>query len=66
MLLLSSYDGIQKVNERQGKIIAVLNKDISLAGLNGYLYGKKVILNHLFRCKPNLEEHFLELVKNHG
>ena len=59
--LLSNFDGISGVKLEEDKIIATLNKSISAAEINNYLFGKGVVLSHLIKRKPSLEQQFLTL-----
>ena len=59
--LLSNFDGISGVKLEEDKIIATLNKPISAVEINNYLFGKGVVLSHLIKRKPSLEQQFLTL-----
>ena len=61
---LKEYEGIESVTEEDGKIFLKLNKDISAAVLNQYLMKKGVLLSHLVKRQPTLEQQFLTLTNN--
>ncbi|MBL0012670.1 MAG: ATP-binding cassette domain-containing protein [Flavobacterium sp.] len=61
MVLLSSFDGIDKLSEENGKVYAYLKKPIESKELNRFLFEKGMVLNHLVKRKHSLEEQFLEL-----
>lgn len=60
---LSSIKGIESVKEENGLIIAKLNSDITASSINKELINKGIILSHLVKRKPNLEQQFLTLTK---
>ena len=60
---LASYNGISELKEEDGKLIALLSEDISASEVNSYLHSKGISLNHINKSRPNLEDQFLELVK---
>jgi len=62
--VLKDYDGIESTSEEDGKIFLKLNKDISSAEMNQYLMQKKIILSHLVKKLPTLEQQFLTLTNN--
>lgn len=62
--VLKSYDGISSVKQENDLIILKLNKDISAARLNNFLMEKNIILSHLVKRKPTLEQKFLSLTNN--
>lgn len=61
---LKNYDGIDAVKEENNLIYLKLSKDISAAEMNKYLMGKNIILSHLVKRKPTLEQQFLNLTNN--
>ncbi len=61
---LKNYDGIDSVKEENNLIYLKLSKDISAAEINKYLMGKNIILSHLVKRKPTLEQQFLNLTNN--
>ena len=60
--LLSSYDGIGSLKTENKIIYATLNKDVFTATLNKYLFENGIILSHLQKRKPTLEQQFLEII----
>ncbi len=62
--VLKNYDGIESVKEENNLIYLKLNKDISAAEMNKYLMDKNIILSHLVKRKPTLEQQFLNLTNN--
>lgn len=61
---LREYDGIESVNEEDGKIFLKLNKNISASELNKFLAEKGIVLSHLMKRQPTLEQQFLSLTNN--
>ncbi len=60
--LLSRYEGIGSTKiDDENKIIATLNKPVSASEINNYLFKNGVILSHLVKRKPSLEQQFLTL-----
>ena len=62
---LKNYDGIESVKEENDLIFLKLNQDISPAELNEYLMKKNILLSHLVKRNPTLEQKFLDLT-NHN
>jgi ABC-2 type transport system ATP-binding protein len=61
---LKNYEGIASVKEKNELIILKLDKDISSAELNNFLMKKNIILSHLVKRKPTLEQKFLSLTND--
>ena len=61
---LKDYEGIESVSDEDGKIFLKLNKDISASTLNTYLMKKNIMLSHLLKRQPTLEQQFLSLTNN--
>lgn len=61
---LKDYDGIESVSEQDGKIFLKLNKNISASELNQFLAKKDILLSHLVKRQPTLEQQFLSLTNN--
>lgn len=59
--LLSKFDGISSTAIEHDLVISKLNKPISAVELNNYLFKNGVILSHLVKRKPSLEQQFLSL-----
>jgi len=62
--LLTSFDGIASVKEEGDKLIATLNKNITATQINQFLFKNGVVLSHLAKRKPSLEQQFLTLTNN--
>lgn len=64
--LLDKFEGISSIkDENDGLLTATLNRDVSAAELNNYLFENKLVLSHLVKRKLSLEEQFLSLT-NHN
>lgn len=59
--LLSDFDGIASVKTDDDKVIASLSKPIEAAEINAFLFKNGLILSHLVKRKPSLEQQFLSL-----
>jgi ABC-2 type transport system ATP-binding protein len=64
--LLSNFEGIATVKKDDDKIIATLNKPITASELNTYLFKNGLVLSHLVKRKPSLEQQFLTLTNNNN
>lgn len=62
--VLKDFKGIEAFTEEEGKFFLKLNEDVSGADLNQYLMKKNIVLSHLVKRKPTLEQQFLTLT-NH-
>jgi ABC-2 type transport system ATP-binding protein len=62
--ILKEHPAIGKVNKEHETIIATLNSEISAAEINEFLFKKGIILSHLVKRKPSLEQQFLDLTNN--
>jgi len=62
--LLASHESINKVKEDHDIIIATLSQAITASEINSYLSKNGVILSHLVKRKPSLEQQFLTLTNN--
>jgi ABC-2 type transport system ATP-binding protein len=62
--LLSNFEGIATVKKDDDKIIATLNKPITATELNTFLFKNGLVLSHLVKRKPSLEQQFLTLTNN--
>ncbi|UCE93323.1 MAG: ATP-binding cassette domain-containing protein [Flavobacteriaceae bacterium] len=63
--VLKNYDGIENISEEDGKIFLKLGKEISSGEINQYLMKNKIVLSHLVKRKPTLEQQFLTITNNH-
>ena len=64
--LLSEFDGIATVNKDHDKFIATLSKPITAIEVNKYLFKNGIVLTHLVKRKPSLEQQFLTLTNNNS
>ncbi len=62
--ILKNYFDIATVNIEDGLVIARLENETSAAQINKYLYEHGIIVSHLVKRKPSLEEQFLNLTNN--
>ncbi len=62
--VLSQFEGISAIKEEENTIIATLSKPISASEINNYLFKNNVVLSHLVKRKPSLEQQFLTLTNN--
>jgi ABC-2 type transport system ATP-binding protein len=62
--LLEQFEGISALKLEGDIIIATLSKPISASEINNYLFKKGVVLSHLVKRKPSLEQQFLTLTNN--
>jgi len=60
--LLSNFEGIasSKIDD-ENIIIATLSKPISASEMNSYLFKNGIVVSHLVKRKPSLEQQFLSL-----
>lgn len=63
--VLKEYEGIESVREEDGKIFLKLNKDLSSSEMNQFLMKKNIVLSHLVKKLPTLEQQFLAIT-NHN
>lgn len=61
MDLLTKFEGIASIKTEDDKIIATLNKPVSASEINNYLFQNGIVLSHLVKRKPSLEQQFLIL-----
>lgn len=64
MTLLGAHTSIGNVKKEGELIIATLNESISAADFNKYLFENGIVLSHLVKRKPSLEQQFLDLTNN--
>ena len=62
--LLNNHAAIASVNKEHETIIATLGNEISSEEMNEFLFKNGLILSHLVKRKPSLEQQFLDLTKN--
>lgn len=61
---LESHPSVSSVKKEGELYIAMLNDAISAKEINQYLFEKGIVLSHLVRKMPSLEQQFLDLTKN--
>jgi len=59
--LLTKFEGIASIKTEDDKLIATLNKPLSASEINSYLFQNGIVLSHLVKRKPSLEQQFLTL-----
>ncbi|TVZ55464.1 ABC-2 type transport system ATP-binding protein [Lutibacter sp. Hel_I_33_5] len=64
LTILENHEAIVKVTKDHETIIATLKSDISSTEINQYLFENGLILSHLVKRKPSLEQQFLDLTNN--
>lgn len=62
--LLSKFEGISSIKNDESIIIATLSKPVTASEINSYLFQNGVVLSHLVKRKPSLEQQFLSLTNN--
>jgi len=61
--LLSQHKGIQSIEDKDTIITATLSEEISTSDINQFCFKNGIVLSHLVKRKPSLENQFLELTK---
>jgi ABC-2 type transport system ATP-binding protein len=61
---LNEHPAIGKINEENETIIANLKSAVSTTEINEYLFKKGIVLSHLVKRKPSLEQQFLDLTNS--
>jgi ABC-2 type transport system ATP-binding protein len=64
--LLENFEGIATCKKDEDKITATLNKPVTASEINSYLFKNGVVLSHLVKRKPSLEQQFLTLTNNNN
>ena len=62
--VLENYDGIGIVKNDNNTAMATLDKEITATDINKYLIENGIIVSHLLKRKPTLEQQFLDLTNN--
>ncbi|MEM9824524.1 MAG: ABC transporter ATP-binding protein [Bacteroidota bacterium] len=62
---LSAFNGIQKMERKDGRFILNTEKEVSPNILSRYLYEQEIILSHLVEAEGSLEKQFLTILKEH-
>ena len=63
-MLLSNYTGIKSVNIEKETVIAQLSENVSTAEINQFAFDNGVLLTHLIKRKPSLENKFLSITES--
>ena len=61
--LLENYEGISSVTNENNRLLCSLNKAITSTEINQYLFANGMVVSHLIKRKPTLEQQFLDLTK---
>jgi ABC-2 type transport system ATP-binding protein len=64
LIALENHPSINKISKDHDTFIATLNDTISSTEINTFLFDKGIVLSHLIKRKPSLEQQFLNLTKN--
>ncbi len=64
LAVLEDHPSINKVTKDHETIIATLNDTISAKEINTFLFDKGIVLSHLIKRKPSLEQQFLDLTNS--
>ncbi len=62
--LLGNHSAIGSIKEEEGKLIAMLQEELTATDLNVYLFKNGITLSHLVKRMPSLEQQFLALTNN--
>jgi ABC-2 type transport system ATP-binding protein len=62
--ILADFDGISTSKIENEMVVATLNKEISSSEINKFLINNNIVLTHLVKRKPSLEQQFLTLTNN--
>lgn len=61
--LLENHEFIAKISVEEDLITATLSNPMSASEINQFLFEKGIVLSHLVKRKPSLEQQFLDLTK---
>lgn len=59
--LLNKYEGIGTIKLENDTVLATLNKEIATTDINKYLFENGLVVSHLRKRKPTLEQQFLDI-----
>jgi ABC-2 type transport system ATP-binding protein len=62
--ILESHPSIDTINTEGDFLIATLREEMSAAAMNEFLFKNEIVLSHLVKRKPSLEQQFLALTSN--
>lgn len=63
--VLENHNAIGAISQEHDLLIAKLKNPISATEINQYLFENGMVLSHLVKRKPSLEQQFLDLTNNH-
>lgn len=63
--VLENHNAISAISQEHDLLIAKLKNPISATEINQYLFENGLVLSHLVKRKPSLEQQFLDLTNNH-
>lgn len=61
--ILLNFKGISKAEEHNNILMCSLNEEVDTAQLNKFLFENEIVLTHLRKTKPTLEQRFLDLTR---
>ncbi len=64
LAVLKEHPAIDKISKEHETFIATLKSEISSTEINKFLFDKGLVLSHLVKRKPSLEQQFLDLTNN--
>jgi len=59
--LLNTYEGISSLKIEGDMVLATLSEDVASIDINKFLFEKGIIVSHLRKRKPTLEQQFLDI-----
>lgn len=62
--ILENHEAILKITQEHNLVIATLQNEISAKEINQHLFENGIVLTHLVKRKPSLEQQFLDLTNN--
>jgi ABC-2 type transport system ATP-binding protein len=62
--LLNAHASISSIHKEEDVLIATLNQEMSASEINAFLFKNGIIVSHLVKRKPSLEQQFLKLTSN--
>jgi len=61
--MMVAFNGVESVTIEKELLIAKLNEDVSTSKINEFAFKNGIVLTHLVKRKPSLENKFLDLTK---
>ena len=62
--ILENHEAIKSVKKEEELLVASLNREMSASEMNSYMFEQGVVLSHLVKRMPSLEQQFLTLTNN--